>query len=80
MPDRPPADESGSPVDPETSSITKLRETLDELERWQSAFERGEVAEAPDQQLLEQIRTILTRRKKRQTSKQIQLGQGPKKK
>ena len=80
MPEKPAADESGSPVDPETSSITKLRETLDELERWQSAFERGEVGEAPDQQLLEQIRTILTRRKKRQITKQIQAGPGQKKK
>ena len=59
------------PLDPETSSITKLKETLDELERWQSAFESGEVDDPPDQQLREQIRSILSRRKKRQTTRQI---------
>jgi len=57
-------DNAQNPLDPETSSITKLKETLDELERWQAAFERGEVDDPPDQQLLQQIRSILKRRKK----------------
>lgn len=61
-------DEAHNPLDPETSSITKLKETLAELEKWQSAFERGEVDDPPDQQLLEQIRSILNRRGKRKTT------------
>lgn len=61
-------DDAQNPLDPETSSITKLKETLDELERWQAAFERGEVDAPPDQQLLEQIRSILNRRGKKKTT------------
>lgn len=61
-------DNAQNPLDPETSSITKLKETLDELERWQSAFERGEIDDPPDQQLLQQIRSILNRRGKKKTT------------
>ncbi len=68
-------DDAHNPLDPEISSITKLKETLDELERWQAAFERGEVDDPPDQQLLQQIRSILTRRakpKKKTTTRRLQ--------
>jgi hypothetical protein len=70
---------ANDPIDPETSSITKLKETLEELERWQAAFESGEVDDPPDQQLLAQIRTILNRRKKRQITRQLRTDGGGKK-
>lgn len=50
--------------DPETSNIQQLRKMLDELEQWQKDYDAGKVAEPPDQKVLEQIRTILTRRRR----------------
>ena len=62
---------AANPLEPETSSIQQLKKTLAELEAWQASYDRGEVDTAPDRKLLEQIRTILTRRRK-QTTRRVQ--------